>query len=106
MQPLIDALEPISAQLIEAFVYEPAAAGQGTGHGEVYLALVGEVDLFEVSPLLDKAEHELGRPIHVSLCSVDEWAAESSAFLRAIKSGPRIDLMPGLASCREARLDM
>lgn len=105
MQPLIAALKPLASRLTEAFVYEPVPAGQGTGHGEVYLALVGEVDLFEVSPLLDKAEHELGRPIHVSLCSVDEWTAESSAFMRALKSGPRIDLMPGLASCREARLD-
>lgn len=103
MKPLVEALKPLAARLIEAFVYEPVVAG--TDRGEIYLALVGDVDLFEVSPLLDKAEQDLGRPIHVSLCSVDEWTAESSAFMRVLKSAPRIDLMPSLASCLAARLD-
>lgn len=93
LDPLAQALKPVAARLTEAFVFGALATGKGTDQGEIDLALVGDVDLFEVSPLLDKAEHELGRPVHASLWSRDEWATEGGVFQRALKSGPRIDLL-------------
>lgn len=95
-EPLAQALKPVASRLIEAFVFGSVAAGKDTSQSDVDLALVGEVDLFEVSPLVDKAEHELGRPVHVNVYSRDEWTAEGDAVLRAIKCGPRIDLMGAL----------
>lgn len=95
-EPLAKALKPVAARLIDAFVFGSIAAGKDTDQSDVDLALVGDIDLFEVSPLVDNAEHELGRPVHVNVYSQNEWTAERDAVLRAIKSGPRIDLMEAL----------
>jgi len=95
-EPLAEALKPVASRLIEAFVFGSVAAGKDTSQSDVDLALVGDVDLFEVSPLVDQAEKVLGRPVHVNVYGRDEWTAERDAVLRTIKSGPRIDLMEAL----------
>lgn len=71
------------------------AAGKDTSQSDIDVAIVGDVGLFDVSPLLDAAQAELGRPIHVSVYSSSEWSADGPV-LAAIKSGPRIDLMEAL----------
>lgn len=92
-EPLAHALAPIADRLTQAFVFGSVAAGQDTNESDVDLALVGDIDLFTVSPLLDPLEHELGRSIHVNVYDAQEWMAKNDPVLKAIKSGPRWDLM-------------
>ncbi|WP_305825626.1 nucleotidyltransferase domain-containing protein [Massilia brevitalea] len=91
-QPLARALRPLADKLHEAFVFGSVAAGTDTSDSDIDLVVVGDVDLFAVSPLLDTVEQELGRPIHVNVYSAEEWSSESDPVLQAIKAGPRIDL--------------
>jgi predicted nucleotidyltransferase len=92
-EPLAKALSPLKHRLTDAFVFGSIAAGRDTSKSDIDLALVGEVDLFQVSPLIDAAEHELGRPVHVSVYGTAEWADASAPVLDVIRNGPRIDLM-------------
>lgn len=93
--PLAKALAPMGSRLSEAFVFGSVAAGKDTSQSDIDVAVVGDVGLFDVSPLLDAAQAELGRPVHVSVYSSSEWAA-SDPVLDAIKSAPRIDLMEAI----------
>jgi predicted nucleotidyltransferase len=95
-QPLARALRPVVDKLQDAFVCGSVAAGKDTGDSDIDLVVVGNVDLFTVSPLLDPVEHELGRPIHVNVYSVDEWLLNNDAIIQQIKTGPRINLMGDL----------
>jgi predicted nucleotidyltransferase len=92
-QPLARALAPLAEQLQEAFVFGSVATGKDTSESDIDLVVVGDVDLFTVSPLLDSVEQELGRSIHVNIYSKEEWASDDDPILQSIKRGPRIDLM-------------
>jgi len=92
-EPLAHALAPISGRLREAFVFGSVAAGKDTNDSDIDLVVVGDVDLFTVSPLLDSVEQELGRPIHVNIYRDDEWSSSDDPVLQSIKDGPQIDLM-------------
>ena len=91
-EPLANALVPLTSRLTEAFVFGSVAAGKDTGESDIDVAIVGDVGLFDVSPLLDAVQGELGRQVHVSVYSSSEWAADDPV-LTAIKNGPRMDLM-------------
>ncbi len=95
-EPLAAALTPIAARLSEAFVFGSVAAGTDTSESDIDLAVVGDVDLFDVSPLLDSAERELGRRVHVNVYRENEWSSAADAVLDSIKKGPRVDLMETL----------
>ena len=95
-EPLTRALAPLAGQFSEAFVFGSVAAGVDTSASDIDLALVGDVDLFQVSPLLDAAQQELGRQVHASLYSATEWQATKDPVLTAIRNGPRVDLMEAL----------
>lgn len=90
--PLVTALTPFAEKLKEAFVFGSVAKGTDSSTSDIDLALVGSVDLFEVSPILDRLEKELGRPVHANIYSEEEWLSTADPVLKAIKSGPRIDL--------------
>jgi uncharacterized protein len=92
-QPLAKALSPLSNKLVEAFVCGSVASGNDTANSDIDLVIVGDVDLFAVSPLLDAVQAEVGRPIHVSVYDEAEWNTADDDVLAAIKRGPRIDLM-------------
>jgi predicted nucleotidyltransferase len=92
-QPLAEALAPVMDRLHEAFVFGSVAAGKDTTESDIDLVIVGDVDLFTVSPLLDPVQQQLGRPIHASIYGVDEWLSKADPILESIKSGPRINLM-------------
>lgn len=93
--PLALALAPVAARLTEAFVFGSVASGTDTSESDIDVAVVGEVNLFEVSPLIDTVEGELGRPVHVNVYSPSEWAADDPV-LAAIKTGPHVDLMESI----------
>lgn len=92
-QPLAHALAQIADKIQDAFVFGSVAAGKDTSDSDIDLLVVGEVDLFTVSPLLDPVEQELGRPIHVNVYRPEEWSSNDDPVLQTIKTGPRIDLM-------------
>ncbi|OZB44176.1 MAG: hypothetical protein B7X46_09730 [Thiomonas sp. 15-66-11] len=95
-EPLAKALKPIGCLLTDAFVFGSVAAGLDTAESDIDLALVGDIDLFSVSPLVDPVETELGRPVHVNVYSKEEWTAGGDSVLEKIKAGPRLDLMEAL----------
>lgn len=95
-EPLAAALAPIADRLEEAFVFGSVAEGSDTSESDIDLALIGDVDLFTVSPLIDQAQADLGRPIHANVYGAAEWQAPHDPVLQAIKAGPRIDLMEAL----------
>jgi predicted nucleotidyltransferase len=95
-EPLASALAPIARRLTEAFVFGSVAAGTDTSESDIDLVVVGDVDLFDVSPLLDSAERVLGRRVHVNVYREQEWSLAEDAVLGRIKSGPRMDLMEAL----------
>lgn len=94
-EPLVKALVPIAERLSEAFVFGSVAAGTDSSASDIDVAIVGDVDLFDVSPLLDAVQIELGRSIHVNVYSPQEWATDAPV-LAAIRNGPRVDLMEAL----------
>lgn len=93
--PLAKALAPIAGRLTEAFMFGSVASGTDTSESDIDVAVVGEVDLFDVSPLFDTVQSELGRSVHVNVYSPQEWAADDPV-LATIKRGPRIDLMEAI----------
>ncbi|NIM42430.1 MAG: nucleotidyltransferase domain-containing protein [Hydrogenophaga sp.] len=94
-EPLAKALAPVADRLTQAFVFGSVASGNDTSESDIDLALVGDVDLFAVSPLLDDVQAELGRAIHVNLYSAKEWALDDPV-LAVIKHGPRLELMEAI----------
>lgn len=94
-QPLARALAPLAGRLEDAFIFGSVASGTDTSESDVDLALVGDIGLFDVSPLLDGVQAELGRALHASVYSPSEWAADNPV-LAAIRNGPRLDLMEAL----------
>lgn len=95
-EPLAAALAPLASRISEAFVFGSLAAGKDSSDSDIDLAVVGDVDLFTVSPLLDPVQQELGRPLHVNVYSDREWSSSNDRVLKAIKAGPRVDLMGAL----------
>jgi predicted nucleotidyltransferase len=93
--PLAKALAPLSDRLTDAFVFGSVASGTDTSESDIDLAVVGDIDLFDVSPLLDTVQSDLGRSVHVNVYSAREWASDDSV-LAAIKKGPRVDLMEAI----------
>lgn len=94
-EPLARALVPMASRLTEAFVFGSVAAGNDTSASDIDVAVVGDVGLFDVSPLLDVVQRELGRSIHVSVYSEQEWEA-GDPVLVSIKNAPRVDLMEAI----------
>ena len=91
-QPLAIALVSVADRVKEAFIFGSFAAGKDTSESDIDLAVVGDLDLFSLSPLLDSAEIQIGRHIHVNIYSESEWSSTNDAVIRSIKGGPRIDL--------------
>lgn len=96
-EPLARALAPIAHRLSTAFIFGSVAAGIDTSESDIDLAVVGDVDLFTISPLIDAAEREIERQVHVNVYSDKEWSSAEDPVLNAIKAGPRVDLMEALS---------
>lgn len=87
-RPLAQALAPIASRLQQAFVFGYAPTEP---EGAITLVLVGDVDPFTVSPLLDAVEPAIGYKVDVSVYSTDEWPAVDKAF-QSMLDCPRISL--------------
>lgn len=95
-EPLARALAPVADRLTDAFVFGSVAAGTDTSDSDIDVGIVGNVDLFTVSPLLDATQGELGRPVHVSVYGDTEWRRAKDPVIAAIKNGPRLNLMDSI----------
>jgi predicted nucleotidyltransferase len=93
-EPLARVLQPIAGRIEQAFIFGSVASGKDTSESDIDLAVIGDVDLFTVSPLLDEVEKEIGRRVRVSLYSPKEWAEGRVAY-ESIKNGPRIQVHGG-----------
>lgn len=91
-EPLARALAPLAKGIRQACVVGSIAAGTDTSSSDVDLVVVGDLTLFDVSPALDAAQAELGRPVHVSLYAPDEWASETDPVISALRQGPCLNL--------------
>ena len=94
--PLAFALAPLRRRIVDAFVFGSVAAGTDSSDSDVDLALIGDLDLFAVSEVIDAASHALGRTVHVSLYSAAEWAQPQDPVLEVIKAGPQLNLMKAI----------
>jgi predicted nucleotidyltransferase len=94
-EPLAKAMAPLFHRLADAFVFGSVATGSDNSESNIDVAVVGDVNMFDVSPLVDAAQAELGRPVHVNVYSEHEWALDDPIIV-AIKRGPRVDLMAAI----------
>ena len=74
-----DALTPLKPHLAVAFIHGSVAASGERPGSDVDLVAIGRVGLAELSPLLEKAEERLGRPVNANVYSPEEFAKKASA---------------------------
>lgn len=77
----------------KAFIYGSWADPAERSPADIDVLVIGEPDVGEVYDAASAVEAEVGRPINVTVRSPAEWAGDDGAFERAVKSGPRIDLL-------------
>ena len=77
----------------EAFIYGSWADPSEGSPADIDVLVMGETDVGAVYDAVSAVESELGRPVNVTIRSPDEWGEADGAFERAIRSGPRIELI-------------
>lgn len=94
---LREALTPITSKIHVAFIYGSIAKQEDTANSDIDLMLISDnltyADLFQ---LLEKAQAQLGRPIHPSFYSPSEWIRKqkmNNNFLTQIIKQPKIFLI-------------
>lgn len=96
VDPLLAALRPLRRQIELAFVYGSVARGEETAASDVDLLVVSDDLLLEqLLAALEKAEREVGRPIHPTLYTRAEFSTrrKNNAFVRKVLAGPVMPLM-------------
>ncbi len=96
VEPLKAVLIPFEQNVQEAFVFGSIAKGTDTQRSDVDLIVVGTLSLFDLAGAIHAAEHELGRPVHLSLYQPAEWrdlVAQDPVVTR-IANGPRLQVLP------------
>jgi predicted nucleotidyltransferase len=93
---LRSALQPLSKQIVVAFVYGSVAREEETAQSDVDLMVVGKVTLDEVLSRLSSIEKNIGRPINPTVYSVMELKsklASGNHFLTAVLKGQKVFLV-------------
>jgi len=93
---LRSALQPLSKQIVVAFVYGSVAREEETAQSDVDLMVVGQATLDEVLSRLSTIEKSIGRPINPTVYSVMEFKsklASGNHFLTAVLKGPKVFLV-------------
>lgn len=91
-------LEPISNQIVVAFVYGSVARGDETAESDIDLMIVGKAELENVLSCLSGAEKTLGRAINPTTYSAAEFRsklASGNHFLNTLMKGPKVFLIGG-----------
>jgi predicted nucleotidyltransferase len=82
-----DALAPLKSQLEVAFIHGSVAASRERAASDIDLVVIGRAGLAELSPVLEKAEQRVGRPVNAIVYSPEEFAKKVAArnhFLRSV----------------------
>jgi predicted nucleotidyltransferase len=110
VDPLREALAPLSNKIRVAFVYGSLAKGTDTASSDVDLMFVSEdLTRAEVYGALVVAERLLGRPVNPTLVSFAEWQGRRknrSRFLEGVAEGPKLFVLGSeddLAQSRDPR---
>lgn len=77
----------------EAFIFGSWADPARRSPADIDVLIIGEPDVGEVYDAVSAVEAELDRPVNVTVRASAEWEKADGAFERAVKSGPRIDLI-------------
>jgi predicted nucleotidyltransferase len=95
-EPLRIALKPFQSKIEEAFIFGSVAKGSDTHQSDIDLIVVGNVKLLPLTEAILHTEESLGRPIHLNLYTVEEWARlkRSDPVLAQISNGTAIRLLP------------
>ena len=106
------ALNTVAQKISVAFVYGSVARGEERSPSDVDLLIVGTLTLSELSPLLNKAERKLGRPVNATVLQPQKFVekvANRNHFLRSVLARERIFVrgtahdLDNLASTRKSR---
>lgn len=92
---LRSALQPLSNEIVVAFVYGSFARQQETAQSDVDLMIVGKVKLDDVLAQLSRAEAALGRPVNPTVYSASEFRsklASGNHFVNALVKGEKVFL--------------
>jgi predicted nucleotidyltransferase len=77
----------------DAFIYGSWADPSRPSPADIDVLVVGDSDVGDVYDAASDVEKVVGRPVNVTIRSPAEWADAEGVFERAVKSGPRIDLL-------------
>jgi predicted nucleotidyltransferase len=93
---LRSALQPLSKQIVAAFVYGSVAREEETAHSDVDLLVIGKATLDQVLSRLSSAEKAIGRSINPTVYSVAEFKSKLAAenhFLTSVMKGQKVFLL-------------
>jgi predicted nucleotidyltransferase len=93
---LRSALQPLSKQIVAAFVYGSVAREEETAQSDVDLMIVGKASLDQVLSRLSTAEKGIGRSINPTVYSVGEYRSKLAAgnhFLTSVLNGQKVFLL-------------
>ena len=94
---LKEALEPIHAQIEVAFIYGSVAKGEDKANSDIDLMVIGnDISYADLFLLLEKAQAKLGRQVHPTSYTLEEWARkykEGNNFINQIIKQPKIFLI-------------
>jgi len=89
-----EAFEPIAHLVRTAFIFGSVAQDTDRPDSDIDLMVVGDVDIFELNVIVEKAENALGRQIHLNAYNPDEWLSLSEdPVIKAIEEGDRITVI-------------
>ena len=77
----------------DAFIFGSWADPSRLSPADIDVLVVGDTDVGAVYDAASDVEKVVGRPVNVTIRSPAEWADADGAFERAVRSGPRIDLL-------------
>ncbi|MEA2239871.1 MAG: hypothetical protein QOC81_4595 [Thermoanaerobaculia bacterium] len=107
IDPLRSALRPLARRIDRALVYGSVANGKAHAGSDIDLLVVADaLTLEELFSKLAPAEKLLGRSIHPTLYTPEEFArrkAKGNPFLRKVLAGEHIDLMGSEDGAGESR---
>jgi predicted nucleotidyltransferase len=79
VEVLRDALAPLKSRIAVAFVHGSVAASRERAASDIDLIVVGSLGLSGLSPVLEKVEQRLGRPVNANVYSPEEFVGKISA---------------------------
>lgn len=95
---LREALRPVAARVLVAFVFGSAARGELRADSDIDLLVVGDLSFESVADALAEAQRRLGRDVNPTVYPPDEFRLKIRAghhFLTTVLQGPRVFVIGG-----------